>query len=363
MTCIPSLQAIATRETPELMVVASEIKVTAKRARTLVEVHGKRKNLGKLLNIINKKKIIAKFGRTRERFSALLPPPEKPSTSAISVSTARRPSNDHLGRASSSPTKAGAATSVILRQGKHDKVYSAAFVPYNPAVFPYSCVWWSLGQQLELYSESAQCTTAFPIDGSNYMVTTVAIDELGNVWTGHAKGIVRVRRKQAWDTIMEEKFFSSAIRCISFDEAGRAWVGDEAGRLQVISLAEGVSNLELVHGAQGGPGSFLAALKSLTSFTRPSFKQASYTSGHGASAQGSFSTRHSSITGNVNMLQGSSAACNAAAAPYLVEEDNQQLVARLESTTLPQQREAPVRSIFIRDGRAWVAGGWCSTCY
>jgi hypothetical protein len=194
----PAPQAIAARETPELLLVASEVKVTAKRALTLVEVHGRRKSLAKLLNVINKKKIVAKIGMTQQRFSALLPPPERPSTSAPQhLGQAAGPP---LERASSaaSPGGARAPAGQVLRQGKHDKVFSAAYVPYNTSVYPHTCVWWSLGHQLEFYSEAAQCTTAFPIEGSGYAVTTVAIDPLGNVWTGHAKGYVRVRRKQTW---------------------------------------------------------------------------------------------------------------------------------------------------------------------
>ena len=43
-----------------------------------------------------------------------------------------------------------------------------------------------------------------------------------------------MRRNQQWDYIAEDAFFaSSAIRCVSFDDAGYAWVGDDAGRVKV----------------------------------------------------------------------------------------------------------------------------------
>ena len=49
----------------------------------------------------------------------------------------------------------------------------------------------------------------------------------------YIQGLVRVRRNQQWDYIAEDAFFaSSAIRCISFDDSGYAWIGDEAGRVE-----------------------------------------------------------------------------------------------------------------------------------
>ena len=47
------------------------------------------------------------------------------------------------------------------------------------------------------------------------------------------QGLVRVRRNQQWDYIAEDAFFSSAIRCVAFDDSGYAWIGDDAGRVKV----------------------------------------------------------------------------------------------------------------------------------
>ncbi len=90
---------------------------------------------------------------------------------------------------------------------------------------------------LEFFSEAGQSTTAFAIDKPSMLITAIGIDVDGNVWTGHAKGVVRVRRNQQWDYIAEDApFASSAVRCMEFDGEGRAWVGDDAGRVKVGHL-------------------------------------------------------------------------------------------------------------------------------
>ena len=43
------------------------------------------------------------------------------------------------------------------------------------------------GSMLEFFSEAGQSTTAFGIDKPNLIVTSIAIDLDGNVWTGHMK--------------------------------------------------------------------------------------------------------------------------------------------------------------------------------
>lgn len=53
------------------------------------------------------------------------------------------------------------------------------------------------------------------------------------MWTGHAKGVVRVRNKAQWELLAEEKSSSSAVKVIVFDRKGLAWVGDEGGRIKV----------------------------------------------------------------------------------------------------------------------------------
>ena len=44
-----------------------------------------------------------------------------------------------------------------------------------------------IGSMLEFFSEAGQSTTAFGIDKPNLIVTSIAIDLDGNVWTGHMK--------------------------------------------------------------------------------------------------------------------------------------------------------------------------------
>lgn len=48
---------------------------------------------------------------------------------------------------------------------------------------------------IEFYSEATQSTTGFQIEKQSMTVTALGIDDEGNVWTGHAKGLIRVRRK------------------------------------------------------------------------------------------------------------------------------------------------------------------------
>ena len=84
-----------------------------------------------------------------------------------------------------------------------------------------------------------QSTTVFSIDKPSSMaVTSIGIDIDGNVWTGHIKGLLRVRRKQQWDFIAEEQLFEYAVKTIAFDDQQRAWVGDEFGVIKVIKFNE-----------------------------------------------------------------------------------------------------------------------------
>lgn len=75
----------------------------------------------------------------------------------------------------------------------------------------------------------------FQIEKTSLNVTAIGVDEAGNVWTGHAKGLVRVRPRQQWEFFWEDKmaFAPNAVKAIAFDEEGRAWVGDDAGRIKV----------------------------------------------------------------------------------------------------------------------------------
>lgn len=59
-----------------------------------------------------------------------------------------------------------------------------------------------------------------------------ALAQDNNVWTGHARGAVRVRQKQHWELIFEDKAFTSAVRVIVFDDQVRAAL------LQAVAVPE-----------------------------------------------------------------------------------------------------------------------------
>lgn len=68
-------------------------------------------------------------------------------------------------------------------------MHCLAYVPSAVEAFMSEtiCIWWSAGGMLEFYSEAGQSTTAFKIEKSSMLVTSIAIDMEGNVWTGHMK--------------------------------------------------------------------------------------------------------------------------------------------------------------------------------
>lgn len=113
------------------------------------------------------------------------------------------------------------------------------------------------GALLEYWADEA--TTAFAIDRPQTMaVTALAIDVRENIWTGHIKGALRVRRKDSWEYVMEDKAFPSAVKVIVFDEEGQAWVGDETGTVRVWRL---LSEEEATAG--GHPGGALQCVATL----------------------------------------------------------------------------------------------------
>jgi hypothetical protein len=92
----------------------------------------------------------------------------------------------------------GPYSGTLVRSAKgSEKVYAVAHVPMSDHV----CIWWSVGQQLEFYSDLTQSTTAFKMDKASLYVTSIGIDERGYLWTGHMKGMVRVRKKQSWEQV------------------------------------------------------------------------------------------------------------------------------------------------------------------
>lgn len=70
---------------------------------------------------------------------------------------------------------------------------------HSPLAAP--CVWWSVGERLEFYSECTQSTTSFAPRGEHAAITCVALDHAGNVWAGNTRGSVMMRRQRNWDQV------------------------------------------------------------------------------------------------------------------------------------------------------------------
>ena len=67
---------------------------------------------------------------------------------------------------------------------------------------------------MEFYSDASQSTTTFAIEKSSLAVSSIGIDDDGNVWTGHAKGLIRVRKQKQWEFAAEDKCFSVPIKWV-----------------------------------------------------------------------------------------------------------------------------------------------------
>ncbi len=65
-------------------------------------------------------------------------------------------------------------------------------------------------------------------------MTSIGLDRSGNIWTGHAKGLVRVRKKANWEAMVEHKYFNEQVRCIEFDAGEHAWLADDMGNIKVV---------------------------------------------------------------------------------------------------------------------------------
>jgi hypothetical protein len=110
------------------------------------------------------------------------------------------------------------------------------------------CVWWAVGERLEFYSEVTQSTTTFAPrggggGGGGAPITALAVDLVGNVWVGTAKGAIVMRRQRNWDQVFVQHAFASSVRCLAADaDSDVVWAGDEAGRLAVFRCARGGSS-------------------------------------------------------------------------------------------------------------------------
>eukprot|EP00955_Chlamydomonas_euryale_P014997 161016-Chlamydomonas_euryale.AAC.1 len=89
---------------------------------------------------------------------------------------------------------------------------------------------------LEFYSGLLDSTTAFTVEREHAPVTALGVDPGHNIWTGHARGMLRVRLKGEWQHLEEKSLAGPAgapLRVIAFDDQGAAWVGDDAGHVKV----------------------------------------------------------------------------------------------------------------------------------
>ncbi|GAX75257.1 hypothetical protein CEUSTIGMA_g2702.t1 [Chlamydomonas eustigma] len=239
-------QASDTKTAPEMIVIACEVKVSARRGLTLVDVYGKMSGITKMATLVMRKTIYRKFDKVCDHLKTLLvsaesPPAAVPGSNLAAADAPAVPSSGNsamnLVINSGSPSSAQQPLGLELRAGKYDRVYGLTYVPAAADHFipETTCVWWAAGTMLEFYSEAGQSTTAFSLDKPHLLVTALAMDIDGNLWTGHVKGLIRVRRSQQWDFIAEDEFFASCpIRCIDFDDLGRAWIGDDCGQVKVL---------------------------------------------------------------------------------------------------------------------------------
>eukprot|EP00798_Chlamydomonas_sp_ICE-L_P018693 gene18693-25214_t len=261
-------QAVETEKAADLVAIACEIKVATRTALTLVEVYGSKGKLGQMASMVMRKQIHSKFDAVTERLKHFLPPPRMVTDEGSSTSSLTRgsrplqPTNSGklavkadrpLGsRSIGGYTFSHAATpggGTVIRQdkhGKHGRIYSVCYVPATGLTFNCVCLWWSAGQLLEFYSESSESTTAFEVKDPSLTVTCLGVDAEGNVWSGHVKGLVRVKKKQHWELVIEDQGPPTPVRVITFDDKNQAWIGDDFGGVRVLKYDQDNSKLVVV---------------------------------------------------------------------------------------------------------------------
>jgi hypothetical protein len=242
----PPLQAVATRPAPELIVVACEVKVAARRGADLLRTYGQYHFLGKLVAVAQRGRVAAKYTRVTARLRGLMPAappgamPPSPTASASPFQAIASGSGSGGAGAGAGATAdrsvagaAGGGAGQVLKRGHHERVQSIAFAPAAVAAASGGlCVWWSSDAGVEFYSDAAQSTTSFATEGGVFL-TAVAIDVAGNTWGGTSGGTLLMRRPRVWDSQAEERLFGSAVRAIAFgDDGGAVWAGDDAGCLR-----------------------------------------------------------------------------------------------------------------------------------
>lgn len=243
------------RAAPELILLACEIKVAARRGAHLLRAYGEYNFLGKMVAWTRRRRVEAKYAAVTERLRGLMPGASPTPGDATPVSVSGAPmAGPHAGgrgegghglleravaAASEASGAAPAACGQVLRRGRHERVYCLSFAPQSVAAASGGmCVWWALEAAVEFYSDATGSTTSFGIEGDVFL-THVAVDASGNTWGGTSCGTLLVRRPHVWDSQVEERLFGSAVRAIAFDaDTSTVWAGDEHGCLRASRLRD-----------------------------------------------------------------------------------------------------------------------------
>ena len=154
------LQAVESGSAQELIAVACEIKVAARRGLTLVDVYGSYGKLLKVMTMLLRKQSNAKFDQVIDRLKSLMPPPhvEPAEPANVSKEAPKRifcSSNNSGALARSSvpilpytsqlTLSPGPLMGTILREAKHDRVHCVSYVPLAALSAASVCIWWSAG--------------------------------------------------------------------------------------------------------------------------------------------------------------------------------------------------------------------------
>lgn len=301
-------QAVASNPmpSPEFIAVGCELKLACKRGLALVRKYGFQNTVMKVATLVARSYVSDKFDRVIESLQCLATADKL--TAARACTEAPEPRRAGLASHSRSlathsvphATSFGPPQGTLIRTGKHDKIHSITYVPFEALSSNTVCVWWSVGQVTEFYSEASQSTTAFPpAESPKHVVTALGIDDDGNVWTGHHRGIVRMRKKQYWDSMLEEKIFGSLIKCIVFDELGHTWVGDEGGKIKVLLYEELEHRVTQVASLQRERDRLATRMKTGTGELLKGLTRFAFHSGGGSSATASGSSSASAGDGPI----------------------------------------------------------------
>ncbi|MEW5304554.1 MAG: hypothetical protein WDW36_007157 [Sanguina aurantia] len=393
-------QAISIHEGPELILVACEVKVSARRGNTLVSMYGSYSALAKFMTLMMRSYI---HTNSSTHPTGLHPNP--PSTTNLQqqpgLPSAQQPAlpqslqqQQHSGSSSQQQVSLSQVVAVqhhhhapvvgiLLRDAMHDRVHAVAYIPdtMKHALGDQVCLWWSAGRIMEFYSEATQATTAFGAEKPSLIVTALVIDNGGNVWTGHQKGLIRMRKYCQWEYAAEDKCFSSAIRVMFLDCAGNVWIGDEEGRVKVMHYDEDTGRINLVASLKrsltlygkhrnssmvdcpkakwsgssvgdtaktakwgGGPFSLV---------TTPSMTMNPSQFVHASSCSSSdLTSAQSTSSGQIPAVLGVASNSNTPA-PTPTPTASMSASAYKEK----DKPDGPVRCMFVREGRAWIAGG------